>query len=178
MIACWPKVITSGRITEERAIGMDFYPTFLEMAGVSAPNGLKFDGISLLPVFKGMDLLPKRPLFFHFPHYTGSVSPYSSVIDGGWKLIRFYNDERGGYLLFNLSKDEAEQQDLSGVYPERVRSMAKQLREELESMGAEFPTPNSNFNARAKRLSHRASNYHNANAHRATFKGMLERVMK
>ncbi|MEM9419387.1 MAG: sulfatase [Planctomycetota bacterium] len=172
LIASWPDVIKAGQVTEERAVGMDYYPTFLEVAEVSVPADQQLDGVSLLPIFKGTQALVRRPLIFHFPHYTGSTSPYSSVVDGGWKLIEFYNDEQGRYLLFDLTKDEGEQQDLSDAYPERVGLMAKLLRDELQSMGAELPVPNPRFNVGAEGLSNRGSNYENAKTHYEGFKAV------
>ena len=64
---------------------------------------------------------------FHFPHYTHATGPFSSLIADDWKLIRFYNDEEGRFLLYNLSDDFEEQNDLAAVYPEKRDALAKQL---------------------------------------------------
>ncbi|TGV00208.1 sulfatase, partial [Flavivirga rizhaonensis] len=141
LIIKWPKTVKAGQVTKEYAIGMDFYPTFLDAAGITLQPEQHKDGISLLPILKGSKGI-KRPFVFHFPHYTSNTSPFSSIIDGSYKLIRFYNDKEGGYMLFDLNKDPYEQNDLSSEMPEKVNVLKELLDKELNEMNAQTPYTN------------------------------------
>jgi N-sulfoglucosamine sulfohydrolase len=51
-IVRWPGVVREGSVDKEHFIsGIDFFPTVLEAAGLSIPDGL--DGFSFLPLLKG-----------------------------------------------------------------------------------------------------------------------------
>lgn len=166
LIMKWPKVIKPGQVTKEYAIGMDFYPTFLEAVGIGLQPKQHADGVSLLPVLKGKKE-EERSLVFHFPHYTSNTSPFSSIIDENYKLIRFYNDTEGAYLLFDLDKDPYEQNDLSDIIPERLSLLKKLLDEELNEMNAELPYPNPNYSFKvSKKMSNRKTNYAKASRDR------------
>ena len=85
--------------------------------------------------------LESRPLYFHFPHYTHATSPHSSIIEGDYKLIRYYNDAEGRYALFNLKEDISEEYDLSDKHPEIVADLDEKLAAYLKDADAEFPIP-------------------------------------
>jgi arylsulfatase A-like enzyme len=178
LIVKWPAVVKPGQITQDRVIGMDFYPTFLEVAGIKLKPKQHADGESFLPVLKGEQSNDKRSLLFHYPHYTGSTSPFSSIIEGDYKLIHFYNDEDGAYLLFNLIEDPFEQNDLSEEKPEVTSRMAQHLNKRLIAMDAELPIPNPNYKPDAPNRSNLKSNYSNANSDRMKQKKKLENYRK
>lgn len=143
-IASWKGRIQPGQINDTRVIGTDIYPTILEAAGLPLDPEQHADGISLMGEFtQGQEgrLLPPRPLYFHHPHYTHASSPHSIIIDGGYKLIRYYNDAAGGYALFNLEQDPNEQKDLCTSNPEILARLAKKLNDYLLEVGAELPVP-------------------------------------
>lgn len=127
--------------TEALATTHDLYPTLLDLAGIPAPEGKEFDGVSLLPVLHGH--APARTsLFFHYPHYSPQGSePVSSVRAGDWKLIEKYT---GSIELYNLAEDVGETTNLAAEMPLK----ALELREELDRwrarVGALSPTPNPN----------------------------------
>jgi len=142
-IVKWPGQVKAGS-TEERVLGQDIFPTFLEIAGVGT-NNLSGSGRSFLPVLKGKQMPVDRPLVFHFPHYTHAASPFSSIIYEGWKLIRFYNDEEGRFLLYHLAEDPYEQVNLAMQHPNKVKVLDERLQKELTAMNAEFPIKNDNY---------------------------------
>ena len=45
-----PGTIPASQTTRQMAITMDFTATFLQLAGVSPPNGIRLDGVDLMPV--------------------------------------------------------------------------------------------------------------------------------
>jgi arylsulfatase A len=143
-IAHWPDAIPGGQVSETRVIGTDLYPTLLDAAGLALNPEQHVDGYSLMgEMTKGVmgGPLPSRSLFFHHPHYTHASSPHSIVIDGPFKLIRYYNDSKAGYALFNLAQDPSELNDLVNEEAEQVKALADTLDAFLEETDAEMPVP-------------------------------------
>ena len=69
----WPGVVKPGK-TDVPMIGVDIYPTFLEMTGAKKPDQ-PLDGVSLVPLLKGdVKKLDRKAIFWHFPAYLQSYS--------------------------------------------------------------------------------------------------------
>lgn len=130
----WPGVTKPGSTSEERVIGIDYYPTILSMAGVKGDkvHNKTVDGADLTPLLKTPSKkLAKRPLHFlrylSLVHYkpsnlTEKKRPCASVIQDNWKLMEFFElpTKKGYFRLYNLHNDEAEQNDLATAMPEKV----------------------------------------------------------
>jgi arylsulfatase A-like enzyme len=135
--------------TDAPAIGMDFYPTILELAGLPLKPEQHMDGVSLVPVLEGKTLAP-RDLFWHYPHYGNQGGEPSSVIhSGNWKLIHYYEDGRDE--LYNISNDVGEQNDVISANAERAKSMRAELDKWLKDTGAIMPQQDSRFNTEKKK---------------------------
>lgn len=138
-----PGMTTSGSSTDEPAIGMDFYPTILDLAGLTLLPEQHVDGISLLPVLKGGAIGP-RDLFWHYPHYGNQGGEPSSIIRSkDWKLIVYHEDGRSE--LYNVADDIGEQNDLAAVHPEKVSDLKKRLDVWLSETRAVMPRPDPRF---------------------------------
>lgn len=98
-------------------MGIDLYPTILELTGSARIKGKILDGISIVPLLKQDDTLPLRPLYWHFPIYLqgGDAEPRDSVFRtrpgsviryGDWKLHEYFDD--GSLELYNLKEDIGE----------------------------------------------------------------------
>ncbi len=153
LIVKWPGKIKRG-ISEQRVVGMDFYPTILAASGLPLRPEQHADGLNLLPLLTAGETLKKRPIVFHFPHYTHATGPFSAIIDGPWKLVRFYNDQQGAYLLYDLATDPEEQNDVAAGNVAVKDNLIRQLDRSLLEMKAEMPTINSAYkpNAKGKRF--------------------------
>jgi arylsulfatase A-like enzyme len=143
-IVKWPGKVKPGT-TEQRIIGMDIYPTMLGAAGLPSRPEQHVDGLNLMPLLTKSESLKKRPIIFHFPHYTHATGPFSSIIEDDWKLIRFYNDEQGGFLLYNLAIDPEEQHNLADINEKIRDELLHQLEISLKEMKAELPFPNPEY---------------------------------
>ena len=84
-------------------------------------------------------------IFWHFPHYHGSLwKPGSAIRNGDWKLLRFYEENK--LELYNLKDDLSEQTDLSRKYPLIVKKLSNKMDEILTEMNGKVPTINQNLN--------------------------------
>jgi hypothetical protein len=66
--------------------------------------------------------------------------------------MRFYNDETGRYLLYNLAEDPFEQHDLSAAMLDQARTLDERLTRLLDDMKARMPRKNPAFDPKAERL--------------------------
>ncbi len=142
MIVRWPGKIKAGTTSSAIVSSVDFFPTFMQLAGAETPEGQVLDGESILPALTKNEYDPERAVFWHYPVYH-HAEPAGAVRKGDWKLIEnFVSGETG---LFNLKADISESQDLSGLYPEKKEELREILKKWQNSVNAEFPLPNPNF---------------------------------
>ncbi len=146
-IVSWPGVTAAGSRSEAVIQSPDFYPTILQLLGLSAQPGQNFDGVSLVPALKGGPL-EREAIFTFFPHSPGvpdTLPPAVTVTAGDWKLIRlFHQGEKGAhsYRLYNLKDDLGETTDLSAAQPERVKELDARITKFLADTRAVVPLPN------------------------------------
>lgn len=157
LIIRWPGNIRGGRKSDVPVCGVDFYPTFLDSAGVSAGKDKILDGVSLMPLLEEKGLLEARLLFWHFPIYLENGNPETrdpvfrtrpgSVIRAGdWKLHEYFED--GGIELYDLKNDIGERQNLSEKHPDLVRKLYSKLVAWRKEVGAPVPSvPNPDYDA-------------------------------
>ena len=133
LIVRWPAKVKPGTKCDAPVIGVDFYPTFLEMAGARKPGGKVLDGVSIMPLLARMGNFPERPLFWHFPIYLQGYGnddardplfrtrPGCCVRLGYWKLHEYFEDR--GLELYNLKDDVGERNNLAEKMPEKVKEL-------------------------------------------------------
>ena len=138
LIVHWPGQGKKGLVSDLPVNSPDFYPTLLEMAGLSPLPDQHVDGVSFADTVKGKSPLP-RSLFWHFPHYSnhGQQSPGGAIRSGPYKLLEYF--ENGTTQLFNLQKDPGEQIDLMEQEPETAKALLAELHAWRESVGAAMP---------------------------------------
>lgn len=130
-----------------RVVGYDLFPTFCEWAGVHSsklPMGLEGGSIAKLLADGGSGEVKRghEELVFHFPHYQGDA-PHSAIFLGDLKLLHFYEDDRD--LLFDLSRDIGERNDLSSERPAETKQLRERLMQYLDAVGAQMPTANPDY---------------------------------
>lgn len=141
LIVKWPKRIAPGGISEALISSVDFYPTFLALAGVAAPADQVLDGTSMIPVFRG-DVDNDRAIYWHYPVYHHDV-PAAAIRQGNWKLVE--NLVSCETSLYNLKADISEASDLTAMYPDKSKALYALLKRWQQEVGAEFPVKNSDF---------------------------------
>ncbi len=122
----------------------DLYPTILEILGVDGGRGEAIDGTSLVPLLRGGDVLPRKAIFWHYPHYGDQGgTPGSSVRSGDWKLIEYHED--GRLELYNLAEDIGETNDRSTRDPGVADDLRRRLHDWQKRVEARFPEPNPEY---------------------------------
>jgi arylsulfatase A len=151
MIVKWPGVTRPGSTSDEPLSTIDLMPTILECAEQQPQADI--DGNSFASILKSPQAdLPRDALYWHYPHYhAGGDSPYGAVRSGRWKLIEFYEDMR--VELYDLASDIGESRNLAEQNTAKRDELRGMLYRWRESVGAQMPTENPNFDAeRAQRM--------------------------
>ena len=148
LLVRWPGVIAPGRVSYAPVTTVDFFPTFLELAGAPAPRGVPLDGVSLAGLWQGRPAPAREAIFWHYPHYhsAGSGGPGGAVRAGDWKLIEYYEytlTQTGrAPELYNLRSDPGETQNLAAHEPARVATLLAFLAAHRTATHAQMPTVN------------------------------------
>ncbi|MCP4455719.1 MAG: sulfatase [Planctomycetes bacterium] len=147
LIICAPGV-TQGKSTCNFPVtSMDYYPTLLQLAGIDLKPDQHADGISLVPQLAGVKSAKRRALYWHYPHYHGSMwTPGAAIRFGDWKLVEFL--EEGKVELYNLKDDIGETQDLADAKPDVTQRLLSKLHEWQKETGARMPELNPNYGGR------------------------------
>jgi len=139
--------IPAGAVCDAVVSSVDFFPTLLDLTGLSAPSNQILDGTTMRPLLEKRTGDTQRAIYCHFPHLvfaTGSL-PATSIRRGPWKLIRFYGDgpdRRDRFSLYDLSNDIGESKNLAASKPKLVRELNTILSRHLEATAALLPKLN------------------------------------
>lgn len=140
MIVRYPGVTPTAKVCDAPVCLVDFYPTFLEAAGIKPDPKQKLDGESLLPVLrKPASRLKRDTLYWHYPlkapHFLGGRSS-GAILHGDWKLIEFFDDKH--VELYSLKSDPGEKTDLSKSEPTKATELLDLLHKWQKDVGAKF----------------------------------------
>ncbi len=146
LIVKWPGVTRKGSVSQVPVINTDFYPTFLQMAGLPLMPKQHKDGASLVSLLRGKrKSFKQRVLYWHYPHYSPQGGdPSSAIRKGDWKLIQFYGDNR--VSLYNLRTDVEERNDLSAALPNKTAKLLQALNQWKRDLHAKIPSINPYYN--------------------------------
>jgi len=164
MFVYWPGKVKPGSVCDVPVISTDFYPTFLEIAGIETPDDYILDGESILPLLKGGKSIGRDKLFWHFPAYLEAYSglkgdsrdstfrtrPVSVIREGDWKLLLFYEEwlldggreriaENNSVELYNLKADISEKRNLCNFEIRKRDELLEDLLRWLSETEAPLP---------------------------------------
>ncbi len=131
----WPARIQPGSTTAHTALTMDLFPTVIEAAGGTVPEGI--DGISFLPTLTGGSQ-PGTPRDLYFvrreggPMYGGKT--IEAFIRGDWKLLQ--DSPFAPLELYNLKDDPYETTNLAEKNKPMVRDLNAALRRQIQKSGS------------------------------------------
>ncbi|MCC5929461.1 MAG: sulfatase-like hydrolase/transferase [Cyclobacteriaceae bacterium] len=114
----WPDKIPNGKTYTQAITSLDLMPTFLEAAGIEVKDADGLHGKNLIPFINNhQHTAPHTNLQWRF-----TIS--ASILEDQWKLIRLPDRLP---LLFDLSRDISEQNNVAMENPEITRSLLKKL---------------------------------------------------
>lgn len=151
-IVFWPGVTPAGKVCHTPVTTVDFYPTLLSASGVKGDSvhNANLDGMDLTSVLRQPGERMSRDLYWHYPHYhAGGDWPYSSIRSGSYRLVESLED--GHLELYDLSGDVSEAKDLSKQMPEKVKDLKSKLDRWRESVSAQMPTQNPDYDPARER---------------------------
>jgi arylsulfatase A-like enzyme len=132
----WPNAIKPGTTEDEMVQNLDFAQTFLEAAGIKAPEDMQ--GESLMPLLKGdNDQWDRKAVYYHYYEYPSvhMVKRHYGIVTKEYKLAHFYYDV-DEWELYDRKND---QQEMTNVYndPEYAEIVVK-LKIELEALRVKY----------------------------------------
>jgi arylsulfatase A-like enzyme len=142
----WPGVTQPGTSTTTSVIGVDFYPSLLEIAGVKKPLNTDVDGQSFVSLLQGKKTFSREAIYWNFPGYlenggknkvvTGDfrTRPVSVVRSGDFKLLYFYEDQR--VELYNIKEEIGEKTNLAESNPKKFKELKNKLQEWKKAVNA------------------------------------------
>ncbi len=141
LIIRWPLVVEPGGICNTPVCNIDFYPTFLQFAGLRVEPHRHVDGVSILPLLENPKAkLNRDTLYWHYPlkkpHFLGGRSA-GAIRRDDFKLIEFFDN--GEVELYNLAEDIAEKHNLAKKLPEKAAELQKRLKAWRLNVGAKIP---------------------------------------
>lgn len=164
MAVRWPSRVKAGTVSETPVIGLDFFPTFLDLAGMSIPDGKILDGQSIVPLLLGEKSPGRDKMFWHFPayleKYNGGMEdardplfrtrPVSVIRKGDWKLMLYYEEwmldggektiaTNNAVELYNLAEDIGETDNLANSDTVRRNELLSDLFRWLKDVDAPLP---------------------------------------
>jgi arylsulfatase A-like enzyme len=132
-IVRWPGHIRAGATSEQVAIGMDWLPTLLEIAGGKADAAYPPDGMSLVPALtQGAPPVPRK-LFWRF-----RANRQRAIRDGDMKWLEI----DGNTFLFNVVADPLERANLKNRLPDVYKKMVAEYADWEATMLPEDPNAN------------------------------------
>ena len=130
----WPGHVNARR-TDTPITAVDYFPTFMELAGIDYTDTL--DGDSFVPLLTGEDkALQERSIYWHIAS-SYRHGPVSVISRDNLKLIQFLAD--GSTELYDLKNDPKEEHNLSAEKPELLKQLLNELTDWRTANNAPLP---------------------------------------
>ncbi len=132
----WPGQIKPNSRPEAMIQNIDYAPTFLEMAGLSAPPEVQ--GKSIVNILKGKEQSVRKALYYaYYEHGEHSVPQHFGVRTKTHKLIHFPFTKE--WNLFDL---QADPQEINNIYGQKEHAAIQEhLHAEYQRLRSEFDAP-------------------------------------
>ena len=144
----WPGRLEPGA-DDRIAAHIDLMPTLLEAAGVAAPDGAVFDGVSLMSRLGGNNGVPGDRTLFIQSHRGNEPQPFRhfAAIEQRYKLVQPVAFATRGLPpgetfedypleLYDLEADPGEKQDISGGHPQVVARLRSAYADWLQDVSS------------------------------------------
>ena len=125
----WPGEIKPGTVNDEMVQNLDFAQTFLDVAGIEAPNDMQ--GESLVPLLKNEKKWTRESVYYHYYEYPSvhMVKRHYAIVTKKYKLAHFYHDV-DEWELYDRLNDPLEINNVynNADYTEVVSSLKNELK--------------------------------------------------
>jgi arylsulfatase A-like enzyme len=124
-----PGRIPAGTECDQLATTLDLLPTIAALTDSELPKDRKIDGVDISSLLADPTAESPRKEFLYY-HKRGYVE---GIRQGDWKLLKKNERTKKGepiverILLFDLSKDIGEQQNMAKDKPGRVKAMRQRM---------------------------------------------------
>jgi arylsulfatase A-like enzyme len=136
LLVAWPGQVKAGTRSDELVQNLDFAQTFLEAAGVEAPEDMQ--GESLVPLLTGQQgRWTRDAVYYHYYEYPAEhmVNRHYAIVTKEYKLIHYYYVE-DQWELIDRKKDPME---LRNVYEDPAYAEIREdLHKRLETLRAKY----------------------------------------
>lgn len=127
----WPNKMGAGITEDEMVQNLDFAQTFLEVAGVTAPEDMQ--GKSLVPLLTGKkEAWDREAVYYHYYEYPSehAVKRHYGIATKSYKIIHFYHDVNE-WELYDRKKDPQETNNVidDADYATIVSEMKQKLKD-------------------------------------------------
>jgi arylsulfatase A-like enzyme len=116
----WPDgKLTGGRNVTPITAHVDVLPTLIDLCGVAAPKGVRFDGVSIKPILESKTTTrwPDRILITDSQRVKDPIKwRKSAVMTSDWRLIN-------GKELYDIKRDPGQKSDVASGHPEIVERL-------------------------------------------------------
>ncbi|MDA0193929.1 MAG: sulfatase [Bacteroidetes bacterium] len=135
LLVKWPGTIEPGTVNTQMVQNLDFAQTFLDVAGIPAPDDMQ--GESLVPLFKGEIENFREAVYYHYYEYPAvhMVKRHYGIVTEDFKLVHFYYDV-DEWELYDRKKDP---QEMLSVYDDPAyASTVEELKIKLEELRVKY----------------------------------------
>lgn len=119
-LAVWPERIREKTVVTRLLHVTDMYPTLLNVAGAKIDQPKKLDGVDAWATLAEGGLSQREDILLNVEPFRGAIRA------GEWKLIA-RTTMPSKLELFNIANDPEESQNQAEAYPDRVKTLLKQL---------------------------------------------------
>ena len=123
MMVHWPNGISKGKRYAYPVSSLDFYPTFLTLAGAKVPDGKELDGIDIWPALTQNKSAREGGSLYVIRHRKSAHDV--SVRRDKWKAVR--TKKTGKWQLFDLEADIGENNDLATKHPVILQDLVRDV---------------------------------------------------
>jgi len=154
----WPGHTRPDSVSDQPISGVDVLPTLCDIAGIDLPEDRAIDGSSFLPVITGKPMERKTPLFWQYNRAPSK--PKVAMRLGDYKILAhldlpdpkpgadiFEEEQRAAktarlvqFELYHLGRDIGEAHNLAETEPQKLKKLAKKMRELYRDIQQESPT--------------------------------------
>ncbi|WP_066195979.1 sulfatase-like hydrolase/transferase [Gracilibacillus timonensis] len=121
-----PSLIPQGQVCHKVGMMMDVFPTFLELAELTVPEGHEMDGSSIYKMIHEKKAQAHEQVFWKYNNQL-------AIRQGKWKLVingmlDFSREQVDSIHLSNLAEDPSERHNLADHYPEIVQALTIKMK--------------------------------------------------